>query len=231
MKLIFCDVDGTLMSRYETSLSRSVCRAMDRVLSAGVKLAIASGRNYIQLRHLFAPFQDELYFIASDGTLTLYKDEVIASHPLRPQLTEECVLHGAYITYIKSRRAPLLRTSYAMYDRHVMQIDDVRDIKSPVYKLTDYTHAPMDSLSHVYHDRTMDEYIASGINKGVAAKALQKHLAIAKNDCCAFGDGDGDLPLFAAVGHAVAAPSAPPRIKQAAGRTCSRIEEELLKCI
>lgn len=231
MKLIFCDVDGTLLSRGETSLSRPICRAIDQVLSAGVKLAIASGRNYIELKHLFAPFHEALYFIASDGALTVYQDELIASHPLSPALTDECVLHGAYITYIKSRRAPLLRASYKSYHRHIMQIEDISEIQSAVYKMTDYTHTPMNALSHVYHDRTMDEYITEGINKGTAAAALQKHLAIVKEDCCAFGDGEGDLPLFGAVAQAIAAPGAPPRIKQAAGRTCFRVEEELLSFI
>lgn len=231
MKLIFCDVDGTLLARGETALSRPVVRAIEKVLSAGVTLAVASGRNYIELKHLFAAFEDHLYFIASDGALTLYKNEIIASHPLRSSLTDECVLHGAYITYIKSRRSPLLRAVYTHYHRHVMQIEEAGDIKSAVYKITDYTRAPMEGLSHVYHDRTMDEYIASGVNKGTAAEALCRHLSVARCDCVAFGDGEGDLPLFAAVGHAIAAPGAPPRIKQAAGRSCARIEDELLNFI
>ena len=40
--------------------------------------------------------------------------------------------------------------------------------EEPVYKITDYTKIKYDDLPLVYEDRSMKEYIAFGVDKGIA---------------------------------------------------------------
>ena len=52
IKAIFFDVDGTLISKSRSVLSEGVIAALKQLQEKGIKLFIASGRNYLELDEL-----------------------------------------------------------------------------------------------------------------------------------------------------------------------------------
>ena len=77
LRLVFCDVDGTLLPRGETAVSEETLDVLRRLTDRGITVAIASGRPYPQLRALFGALSHRLVFICLDGALTRRHDFVL----------------------------------------------------------------------------------------------------------------------------------------------------------
>lgn len=55
IRLIACDIDGTLLHGAQTQIAPEVFRQIRRLSAQGVIFCPASGRQYHSLRNLFAP--------------------------------------------------------------------------------------------------------------------------------------------------------------------------------
>ena len=75
MKLVVSDLDGTILKRGEKELNRNILSAIEYILSNNVAFAVSSGRTYVELKKFFAPFENDIYFMANDGAQTIYKEE------------------------------------------------------------------------------------------------------------------------------------------------------------
>ena len=75
MKLIVSDLDGTLLKSGERQLNRNIISSIEYILANNVSFAVASGRTYVELKKFFAPFENDIYFIANDGAQTASHDD------------------------------------------------------------------------------------------------------------------------------------------------------------
>ena len=75
MKIVFCDLDGTVLLPGEKVLSKSAKEGIEKILDNNIIFCVASGRCYSELKRIFDGFDDKVYFIASDGSLIVYKEE------------------------------------------------------------------------------------------------------------------------------------------------------------
>ena len=55
IKLVATDIDGTLLQSGEREVPEAVFVQIDRLLKKGILFAAASGRQYSNLKNLFAP--------------------------------------------------------------------------------------------------------------------------------------------------------------------------------
>ena len=69
IRLIACDIDGTLLRGTQREISPAVFREVVRLGKQGVRFCPASGRQYHSLRRLFAPAADELTYLCENGAL------------------------------------------------------------------------------------------------------------------------------------------------------------------
>ena len=76
IKLIACDLDGTLLHPGEREPRSEAFELIDELHRRGIVFMPASGRQYASLRYLFAPVADELAYVCENGAL------VIRVHPL-----------------------------------------------------------------------------------------------------------------------------------------------------
>lgn len=231
MKLVVSDLDGTLLFRGEKEIGKVSANAIDYILSEGAAFAVASGRSYVELKHLLSRWENEIYFFPSDGAIGIYRGETLFSDPVGAFSSDEFAAHGKYAVYLKSENLPLIRKYMSSYRNHVVRISDFSEIDAPVYKIADYTHKGDNGLSAVYKSREMTEYVMQNVNKARAAKKLMSLLDISEENIIAFGDGENDLELFKSSGTACAVSSAPPKIKKEADITADFNEETLKKFI
>ncbi|MBO5928875.1 MAG: HAD family phosphatase, partial [Clostridia bacterium] len=82
LRLVFCDVDGTLLPRNETKVSSSVLDTLRQLTDKGITVVLASGRPYAQLKALFLPLAHRLVFLCLDGAVVFHKDCVLYIQPL-----------------------------------------------------------------------------------------------------------------------------------------------------
>ena len=69
IRLVTCDIDGTLLHGTETAIDAETLGEIRRLREKGVLFCPASGRQYHSLRRLFAPAADELTYLCENGAL------------------------------------------------------------------------------------------------------------------------------------------------------------------
>ena len=69
IRLVTCDIDGTLLHGEETSIDAETLEEIRRLREKGILFCPASGRQYHSLRRLFAPVQDEIAYICENGSV------------------------------------------------------------------------------------------------------------------------------------------------------------------
>ena len=77
IKIVVSDIDGTLLFPKEERISDRIKEVIWKLEKKGILFVAASGRSYNDLRYLFGEVADNIAFIASDGALTIYQNQVI----------------------------------------------------------------------------------------------------------------------------------------------------------
>ena len=70
IKLVASDLDGTLLHNYDT---------IKALHEKGIIFTAASGRQYANIRRLFAPLGFDIPYIAENGSMCVYKEEILAT--------------------------------------------------------------------------------------------------------------------------------------------------------
>ncbi len=234
MKIIFSDLDGTLLHRGETAINKNIKKSIYKILESGNMFCVSSGRTYIELKHLLGEFEKDIFFICNDGSLSVLREQTIFSRPMDKNMFsgfKEFTAHGKYVTYIKSSNRLTVRNTMKQYRNHVMQIDTIDDIYEDIYKISDYDRSVSCPLPVVYKNFDMNEYIAKDADKSEAVKSIVDALSIKKCDTYAFGDNINDLGMFKVCGTSYAAAGAKPAIKKSADRVSYNIEKDFIEII
>jgi HAD superfamily hydrolase (TIGR01484 family) len=75
IKLIATDMDGTLLND-QGQLPEDFAATFLRLKEKNIIFAAASGRQYFSLRETFLAVKKDVLFIAENGTLLIYKEEL-----------------------------------------------------------------------------------------------------------------------------------------------------------
>lgn len=217
IKLVVCDIDGTLLKKGESEFSAEVVSALEGVFASGKKICFASGRSYFGIRRLAdkLSFADEIYYICNDGAVCIYKGKTLYHKQIsienmlkfsrNPEYSGLAVVYGTDdFSYIIGGDAELVLALEKNGIDKFTPVPGVYDIKSPVYKIGVYgrsvrpqklTPCPFE-LRVAYDADNIVEYTSRFANKGLAVSDLQMRLYLSKLDTAALGDGDNDVELF-----------------------------------
>lgn len=212
IRMIFCDVDGTLLLRNSDKIDDSVFRTIKQAVSSNIHICIASGRNYPDLKQLFKPIANDVTFICSDGALVVEKDNLSYSAPLNKSQVA-CMSK----TYKNDYEAMVI---YAKDYTYYLSDKDFSDIGNKItsegvftipgdvfkvafYKLSQKAEIKLENLgvksgilNKVYKDPLWTEYIKSGVDKGTAASIVQRMYDVSIAETAAFGDNLNDLGML-----------------------------------
>ena len=76
IKLIASDMDGTVLRNGAQELPEGFTDLILRLKDCGIHFVAASGRQYQNLRRLFGPIQNEISYIAENGSLCTHEGKV-----------------------------------------------------------------------------------------------------------------------------------------------------------
>lgn len=199
MKMLFSDLDGTLLSKNETKLNNGVIDSLKKLQEAKIDVCIASGRNYVELKNIFNRFND-IYYISDDGALVTLNEKTLFKSAIPLDLISgiDCdfVAHGKYMVYVKSRNEYLKRKICDKYYNLTVYIDSYKEINREIFKITVYGGWMSEKLKMVYTCRDFSEYILPDVSKGCAVEFLLDYLKLNEKECYFFGDNNNDISMF-----------------------------------
>lgn len=247
-KLIVSDMDGTLLND-NGELPLQLHETVLRLRSKGIEFAIASGRQYVTLRHLFGDLADELLLIADNGSLVAYKGEiqytvVIPQERVQAVLVMLRTVPKAHAILCTADNAYMAKADRDLYDRiksyyaQLELVDNLFDYTQDVIKITicDLEDARTNSavalsmftgeLQLAVSGSSWLDMTYPGVNKGTALEWVNRELHIPLEHMLAFGDHFNDLEMLQLVPNSYAMKNGQSAIKDIASYTTTRTNHE-----
>lgn len=227
IKLIASDLDGTLLYGRDNSVSQEMFGLIREMKKKGIVFAAASGRQYHNLKKLFAPVWEDMAFVCENGSAVFYQDRLLKAQVVpMEQLLElvylidedertEVALSSPMTTYVRPKDQAYKQMLLDI-GNHVTEVKEWEDVTEPCVKLAWYERGGVehrvDYWSRKIHPPA--KVVTSGAewldilypngNKGVGIQVLQKYFGIKKEETAAFGDNYNDTEMLGAVGYPIA---------------------------
>lgn len=243
IKVVFFDVDGTLLSHSRKEVPESSRAALEKLKEAGIKRVLATGRHMVELERL--PIRDIDFdaYILLNGQLCLDgRKEVFYKNPIIGQEKE----HILKIFHEKIMPIVLVEKD-RMYINYID--DQVRmaqiAISTPLPKIGEYQDGEI-YLAVAYvakeEEQNMKEQLPncnitrwnefgmdigsknSGKVAGIQEFLNQNHILL--EETMAFGDGENDIEMLKFVHTGVAMGNAEEPVKDSADYTTAHIDED-----
>lgn len=238
LKFIATDLDGTLLDE-ERRLPEELFPLVRAMKERGILFCPASGRQYANLKKLFAPVENDVLFIAENGALIKYGGETLYLNPVPDEFICDALaairsipnvfpmLCGSENAYIENVEEPFLTYARLSYT-NCIEVPSLNDVvgKEKICKI-----AVFDSLgSHNNCIKYLPEKIpfvrttlsgadwcdvaAINANKGEALRFVKEKFSFKKEECVAFGDHMNDYEMLLECGKSFVTENAYPPLKK-----------------
>ncbi|MEX2783591.1 HAD family hydrolase [Streptococcus sp. H49] len=242
-KLVAADMDGTFLDHQGKFSMERLKKVIASYKSRGILFAAASGRSLNNLKALFSEVQNDMAFIAENGTLVSYAADIVfeAAIPREVYLKaledlqqiphfnpKNVILSGREGAYILTQADKSFFSRMSYYYGDLKRVSNFTEITDSVLKIDtkfplEYTdisekriNQRLTQLAAVTTGFGAIDIIAKNINKGTAIEQLCKKLNIQPHQVLAFGDNLNDYEMLDYAGLAVAPQNARKEIKKLA---------------
>ena len=243
-RLLAIDLDGTLFAK-EDQVDHRVVELLRRIAGRGTFVTIATGRMYHSAAHYARRIDASAPVICYNGAMIRdHRDDAVHLH--RPVSAEGALLALAFAreadiylnAYVDDEiilegldSRPQLAAWLSDFNVPHQQVEDLEphllsgatklSLSVEPHQTADVVATARERLepANLVVTPSLPIYIEindKDANKGTALCELAKMCGVGMEETMAFGDGQNDLPMFAAAGLSVAMANAPDEIRQMA---------------
>lgn len=243
IKIIFFDIDGTLMNFHSGRLSDRTREALLRLRQRGILLCIATGRPPVCLPGFDGVEFDA--FLTFNGSYCYNDRETIFSNPIPTEdvkkLIRNATAAGKPVSLATKRRLTANGTDEDLTEYFSFVHVDIKAAadfdavaEGEVYQLMtscreeEYPEIMRDVSGAkivAWWDRAADIIPASG-GKGVGIEKILQYYRLDRSQALAFGDGNNDIEMLQAVGTGVAMENASDQLKAVADEICGHVAQD-----
>lgn len=252
IKLITCDIDGTLIKDYSNKLNPSLFDLIRKFQEKGVLFVAASGRQLPNLKTIFAPIKDEISYIAENGALMSYNNEIIHKSVIETSLAKslaqkildtpnlEILVCCTNTTYIIPKCPDFAKKIGEELRNNVTVVKSLDEISDEILKVAVYEKDELNidtlkpfidefgaNFHHTSSGLSWYDFMNLNTNKGVTIEMLQKIIKVSPEETASFGDNYNDIEMLSSANYSYAMVEAPDDVKKCAKYTCENVEETL----
>lgn len=247
-RVLFFDVDGTLLSFRTHRIPESTKEALRQLHAQGDYLYVASGRAIYQLPDLlregFEGFPGFDGFLCTSGQVCLDDRGIFRMVTVDPEavrvLTEHAEAGEFDLLYMMgedvfvNHRGPRVIAAAEHADLVYEEGDPDWALNSPVYQMCAFVPPADDGRIQALSDkiattRWTDDFcdvIPSDGGKDKAVAEVLSYRGIGREDAYAFGDGGNDVTMLEAVGNGVAMGNADERARAVADHVTTSVDDD-----
>ncbi|MBT1687052.1 HAD family hydrolase [Dawidia soli] len=239
VRLVASDMDGTLLNT-KHELSPDFFTIFDRMRSRGILFSAASGRQYHNLYNCFPGIQDDIIFIAENGSYVMHRGKELHVQPMDADLTRDLlrrtkelpnvltILCGKNSAYIDNNDPAFVARLSMYYDKYAV-VDNLLNVEGDEFlkiAICDLSGTEQNTYPHFAQYRDALQVKVSGnvwldlshklAHKGKALDVVQKKFGIAPEHTMVFGDYLNDLEMMREARFSFAMENAHPEVKSAA---------------
>ncbi|MEK5330845.1 MULTISPECIES: Cof-type HAD-IIB family hydrolase [unclassified Lysinibacillus] len=220
-KIIFFDVDGTLINYDDGCIESSTKNALQLLRNKGIRLVAATGRPLSMCHDLQELGIDT--FITANGAYTRHGDQIIHTIPIAQEIVENVKAFAddnnnslSFFTdqlFMNNVRHPA--TLKAM--KETLSLDEYPPtnnniLNEEVYLMCLYANVKEEkkyitqfpNLKFERWHPTIINVLQDDVSKSIAVEAVLKYFNLVPKEAIAFGDGDNDIDMLKQVGYGIA---------------------------
>lgn len=234
IKLIASDLDGTLLHNGAQQLSPHMFELINLLKERGIHFTAASGRPYSNLRHLFQPIQNDISYIAENGSLCIHNEVILSRGEIERSLGLDilsaiaeyekcgCFLSCESKAYTNTKDEGFFNLLANVLRYDIEQVNDLKTITEPFLKIAVYHSGGTKEMETFFNERFKGkikvvtsgnawlDFIAPNANKGTALSNLMNYLNIKPEECISFGDQYNDVEMLQTAGTSYSMSNAAP---------------------
>ena len=252
IKLINCDIDGTLLQGYADQIELELFELIEKFYEKGVLFFATSGRQLYNLQKIFAPVKDKIGYIAENGALVVYNNEVLYKSAIDVNLAlelaqkildrenTELFICGENTTYIMPKCKDFDELVGNEIQNHITIIKSFDEIDQDILKISLFYKKGIDNelieyfskdygdkFQHTTSGHTWYDFMNINTHKGNAIKLLQEVIKVNSDETVAFGDNFNDIEMLSDAKYSYAMENAHEEVKKVANYTCKNVIETL----
>ena len=251
IRLVASDLDGTLLKNGAQVLPQEMFELIPALKEKGIRFVAASGRQYANIRRLFAPLLDEISYIAENGSLCMHEGKMLASGQIDRDLANEIILDAreqpdCALLYSSPEKCYVEKGNDRLYDHiknhvhyDVELADDLTKVPDLCLKVAICNFDGAWNSFGYFRDKYQDrikivtsgniwfDFIAPNADKGTGLAAISSHLGIRPEECMTFGDQYNDIEMLAFTPHSYAVDTCAKGVERYAAHQTSSVEAVL----
>lgn len=239
IKLIATDADGTLFPDYGQDLPVSYFDTVRVLMDHGIIFGVCSGRPASNLRKVFAPIQDQIFYITQNGAMASYKGKTIYREAIPMADSREIIrdiraLDGCMtlydtgeMCYFEKRDEEAYQFTRDVYHFDCELVDDLLDLKAPCIKFSVYRADHVEEVTEKAFapkwrkkmnvacagERVVD-MMPRAASKGSSLSKVQAIFGVSMEETLAFGDNSNDIDMLNQAKYSVAVDNARQEVKE-----------------
>ena len=248
-KMIFFDIDGTLITEGTHRLPQSTVKAVEKAKENGHLLFINTGRTFFNIGQDIRSIGFSGY-VCGCGTYIHYNEAPILSYTIPHEtcleiinLLRECQLsamfegtNGVFFDYSRPATGDLARLQAKfgaenfdiskswdnpdlVFDKFVTWKDERCDFKTFITKITE-------NFDYIDRGNGFGEVVPKGYSKATGIQFLQNYFGISLENCFAIGDSTNDLPMLEYVPNSIAMGNSTPILFDKVAFVTKNIEDD-----
>ena len=244
VKIIFFDVDGTLIDMEKKQISEKVLATLKALKEQNILLCLATGRSPIALPQIDGIAFDA--YLTFNGSYCFNQEESIHENPIPQQDIKQIIENAQALSRpvaiatnnktIANGKDDDLIEYFSFAHQEVIvsdQFDSTIEDES-IYQLMagsskEHYEALMDNTTEAkitaWWDRAVDIIPSSG-GKGSGIRKILDYYGLDKSQAIAFGDGNNDIEMLKAVGWGLAMANGSEELKSVADEIIGHVAED-----
>ena len=244
IKIIFFDIDGTLIDMDKKRISKKTLKTLIRLKENNIMICLSTGRGPLALPQ-FDGIEADVY-LTFNGSYCFTKQQTIFSNPIPNEDVKRIVENASSLN-----RPVLIATKDRMVangkDDDLVQYNSFANLQVIVSddfvkmvnteeifqammgcRKSDYRVIMKNVCSAcitAWWDKAVDIIPANG-GKGTGVRKVLEYCRLDKSEALAFGDGNNDIDMFEAVGFGVAMGNASAELKEIADHICGHVADD-----
>lgn len=220
VRLIASDLDGTLLIDGNREVSEEAINLIKKLNDNDILFVAASGRQYPNLKRLFAEVSGDIVYICENGALVKYKEETLFKCSFEKDMAKaiiedilskdgcEVLISGECTSYLIPKKESYVDHMKNFVKNHVTVVEGFEDIKEDIIKISVYKESGVDDVCDYFDEKwsgkaqctvsgvCWQDFVPKGVDKGTALEIIQERFKVEPDFTMCFGDNYNDLAMF-----------------------------------
>ena len=245
IKLIATDVDGTLVKDSSPEIYPEFIEMIKKLREQDIIVCIASGRQYSSISKMFKDIEDDLIFIAGNGSHIKcrgvdlhvakmnreYVEELTNELRTIPDIERIWEIPG--LTYMETDNEDFISIIRDQYRNEIKFTDDILKEDVDIIKISAFNRPSIrklgeeklipeweNKLKATMAGEDWIDFMDRSVDKGNALKTIQDFFHISPEETMVFGDNNNDIGMLDRATESYAVESAPDAVKAHANHIC-----------